>query len=94
VSKYQPYDLKLDNYIELANELTILLVFCMLLPLHHQSSLHSDTRYDIGFAIIALILLNVLANFLYFVWCSFVKVCGNVKKPAIEAGVRLGIIKG
>jgi hypothetical protein len=64
----------------------------MLLPFHHQASLHSDTRYNIGFAIIALILLNVLTNFLYFVWCSIVKVCSNAKKPAIQVAVRLGII--
>ena len=94
VISYRPYDSTLDNYIELANELTIHLVFCLLLPYHHQSSLHSEMRYDIGFAIIALILLNVLANFFYFIWCSFVKVCKQVKKPAVEVAVRLGIIQG
>jgi hypothetical protein len=92
VIKYQPYDLKLDNWIELGNELTILIVFCMLLPFHHQASLQANTRYNIGFAIIALILLNVLVNFLYFMWCSLVKVCSNAKKPAIQVILRLRII--
>jgi hypothetical protein len=94
VIKYRPYEEKLDNLIEVGNELTILLVFCMLLPLQHQASLQADTRYNIGFAIITLILLNVLTNFLYFLWCSLVKVCSKVKKPAIQVAVRMGIIQG
>lgn len=84
VISYKPYELMLDNYIELANETTILVVFCMLLPYLHQPSLQADTRYNLGFAIVAVILLNVVANFVYFMWCSFAKICRHAKKPAIE----------
>ncbi len=98
VLSYRPYDLMLDNYIELANETTILAVLCMLLPYLHMPSLHATTRYDIGFAIVVVILLNVLANFVYFMWCSFAKVFRTAKKPVIEVAQKvaqqLGIIQG
>ncbi len=93
VLSYKPYESMLDNYIELANETTILVVFSMLLPYLHMPSFHATTRYDLGFAIVAVILLNVLANFLYFMWCSFAKICRSAKKPAIEVAKKLGIIQ-
>jgi hypothetical protein len=69
----------------MANEFTILMVFCLLLPYLHQPNLSAETRYDLGFVIVAIILLNVLANFIYFIWCSGVKICRQLKKPVAEA---------
>jgi hypothetical protein len=68
----------------MANEGTIFLVFCLLLPYLHQPNFQAELRYDLGFFIVAVILLNVFANFVYFAWCSGKNIFSKTKKPVVE----------
>lgn len=64
---YQPYEERRDNYIELMNEGTILVVFNLCLGyLTDDSLLTGNHRQAIGYATIAIILLNITVNFLIF----------------------------
>lgn len=61
-----------DTVIELMNELTILSVFCMTLGFITDDTLiKGQTRTNIGYAIITVIMINISINLAIFVYQTF-----------------------
>ena len=66
ILRRRPHQQLTDNYIEIYNESTILLTFLLLTPILHDDSLSATIKYDHGFAISAVIFLNVVVNMILF----------------------------
>jgi hypothetical protein len=67
VTKTLPFELKRDNYVEIMNETFILLTLYLSLGLIVDDSLMTgEQKQQFGFAMIALVLLNIVLNFLIF----------------------------
>jgi len=69
--KCRPHLQMIDNYIEVYNELTIFLTFVFITPFLHDEGFSAEDKYNHGFVVIALIMLNVLVNFLLFAKGTF-----------------------
>ena len=71
IIKCRPFTQMIDNYVELFNELTILVVFTLITPYVHDTSFSVERKYDHGFVVSSVIFLNVLVNFILFLKSTF-----------------------
>ena len=62
-----PFELKRDNWIEVMNESFILAIFYMTLGvIVNDYGLSPEMKYNLGYAMMGVVLLNIVANFLIF----------------------------
>ncbi|CDW83597.1 UNKNOWN [Stylonychia lemnae] len=78
IFQYTPFIEYSDNITEFLNELTVLLVFTCLTTNANGSS-DINTQYQLGFFLIALILINILVNFSLFLKNNIVKIYKLIK---------------
>jgi hypothetical protein len=84
----KPYDSRLQNFFELYNEMTILATILLFLPLA-INDITPDIRYKIGYALMALCLSNVLANWINLM-CSIVAgVAVIIKRLCIKCWAKI-----
>eukprot|EP00347_Sterkiella_histriomuscorum_P000622 403375134 len=79
VQKYKPFVENSDNITELLNELTCLIVFCCLTT-NVASTSDTDTQVNLGFAMICLIMINIMVNFVLFLKVNSVIIYGMISK--------------
>jgi hypothetical protein len=68
----KPFELSRDNWIELMNECTILFAYYLCLGIiTDDTQIDGVTKKELGYAIIALVLLNIAINFAIFLYTVF-----------------------
>ena len=81
IAHSRPFEGPKDNFIELMNEVTILMVFYLCLGvITDDSLLTGEMRQTHGYATIGLILLNISVNFVIFLYTTLIEVVKVVKK--------------
>ena len=89
---FKPFEQPRDNQIELMNEFTILAIFYLCLGLITDDTLMTgEMRNDYGFAIIALIMLNISANFVIFIYSTFSTVKKQIKKCCLKIKAQIQV---
>lgn len=62
-----PFELKRDNWIEVMNESFILAIFYMTLGvIVNDYGISPEMKYNLGYAMMGVVLLNIVVNFLIF----------------------------
>ena len=79
IIKYRPFIESLDNAMELFNEGCILLLMSFLLI--YSIQLDAATGSNMGFAMIGLILFNIIVNIILFLYFNGVLIYNNAIKP-------------
>jgi hypothetical protein len=68
ITVVKPFTIPRDNIIEIINEFTILISFYLTIGLITDDSLMSgELKYEYGFFMIAIVLMNVMVNFSIFI---------------------------
>jgi hypothetical protein len=67
VVKVSPFSIPIDNYFEIFNEATILIVLTASMR-YADLPFSPEVSSNMGFALIGVILLNIAINLLYFLW--------------------------
>jgi hypothetical protein len=62
-----PYSIPIDNYFEIFNEATILIVLTASMR-YADLPFPPEVSSNMGFGLIGLIMLNIAVNLLYFLW--------------------------
>jgi hypothetical protein len=83
-----PYDSKMQNFFELYNEMTILATSLLFLPLA-INDISPDTRYTIGYALMAICLLNVLANWTNLMCSVIAALAVIIKRLCIKCWAKI-----
>ena len=68
IATVRPFEFYRDNWIEMMNESTIIAIFCMCLGvITNDSLLTGELKSQIGFAIMGLVIANIILNFSIFI---------------------------
>ena len=78
-TKSRPFDSKLQNIFEFYNEVSLLIVAYLLVPLAAYD-INSDTQYNIGWAITIITLTNLGANYVNLLVSVIIGICLSIKK--------------
>lgn len=68
--KYYPFEEKSDNIMEIFNESCILILFSTVLTYSESERMDPESGSNLGFAMIGLILFNILVNVLLFIYTN------------------------
>lgn len=80
IIKVQPFEIPRDNTIEIINELTIMFsYYASLGAITDDSNMSGELKYSLGFAMIGLVLLNIVLNFTIFLTSMFMQLVAKLK---------------
>lgn len=83
VLQTKPLDSPFENFLELVNEATILVIMTSLL-IFTDDKIESKTSMTIGYVLITIILVNILINIVIALYTNVSFLCKRVVKPKLE----------
>jgi hypothetical protein len=87
VLQTKPFDSQFENFLELVNETTILVIMTSLL-IFTDERIDSQITMTIGYILIGIILVNILMNISIVVYTNASFICKRMVKPKLEKYMR------